>query len=163
MELTKLNNATSNLFLIDFLNRFEWKHFIGVFSSNSIPPNLHQERDFTIICNLSRLGEPGTHFISIIKRGNSLMYLDPLAMYITLNNDLTNFIESCNCENILKFIHPIQDPTSWYCGYFSLYFSLYFNETLPYHNELTPFDVNNLKLNDCICLHNLMILYNKIL
>ena len=160
--MKKLKNATSNIFLEDFLRRFKWNDFCGVFSSNSIPPHLHQHVNFSIIVNLSRRNEKGTHFIVIIKRNNTLLYLDPLALYINLNNDINNFIKDCEC-NVIKLTHAIQDMRSWYCGYHCMFLMLFFNKTIQCHNKLIKFEEKDLLKNDCICLHNLMIMFNEIL
>jgi hypothetical protein len=154
-----LINATSNIFLSDFLNRFKWDHFQGVFSSDSIPNTLKDMTNFSIICNLSRKDEKGTHFISIIKRGENILYLDPLAIYINLNDDIPKFIASCNCTDIIKLDHPIQSNSSWYCGYFTLFFLLFFNKNIDCRSKLEQFVKENLTKNDCISLNNLMIMY----
>ena len=163
LESTELKEATSNLFIIDFLNQFKWKQFCGVFASNTIPEDVYTKKEFSIICNLSRYNEEGTHFVSIIKYNNTILYLDPLALYIDLNDDINTFIYRCNCENVLKLQRPIQDMNSWYCGYFCIFFVLFFNRELECRKELTPFvsESEDLIKNDCICLDNIMLIFNE--
>lgn len=143
MEAIKLNDATSNIFLLDFLGRFKWSHFHGVFASDMIPRGLHSEEEFSIICNLSKSGQKGTHYISIIKYNNIVLYLDPLAMYIDVS-DINKFIDLCACKKVIRLSHPIQDLTSWYCGYFCMFFLLFFNRKLKCREELTPFEIKDL-------------------
>lgn len=163
MTEIKLSNATSNIFLEDLLNRFKWTDFCGVFSSDSIPTHLCEHKNFFIISNISSSKEKGTHFVSIIKKNNIILYLDPLALYINLNEDIDIFIARCKCEKIVKLRQPIQHIKSWYCGYFTVFFLLFFNDTLNCHDKLTAFEKNELLKNDCICLNNLMIMYNEVL
>lgn len=158
----KLNNSSSNLFLKDFLDRFKWNQFYGIFSSDNIPVDICQMESFSIICNLSRKNEIGTHFVTIIKNKKIILYLDPLALYITLNNDIDNFIAKCKPDKICKLTKAIQHMNSWYCGYFNMFFLLFFNTTVSC-KKLYCFNEKDLLLNDCICLNNLMLMYSEIL
>ena len=149
-----MENATSNIFLYDCMKRFSWSCFWGVFSSNDIPTQLHATSEFNIICNLSRKEEQGTHFIALIRKNNVLMYLDPLALYIELNDDISQFISLCNCSEVIKLTTPVQHWKSWYCGYFCLFFVLYYSDNIVC-TKLKQFENENIRKNDCICLHNL--------
>ena len=146
--------SSTNTFLSGLLNLFEWSEPVGIFSSNRIPPDIKKSKSFTIICNLSRHGEPGTHFVSIIKRGGHLLYLDPLAMYIELNRDISTFIESCNPASVIKLARAVQHPKSWLCGYFCVFFSLLYKETCE-RKDIVQFEEKHLQKNDCICIRNI--------
>jgi hypothetical protein len=158
-----LEDSSSNFFIKDMLTLFEWSEPIGVFASNNIPNQLLEEENFTIVCNLSRIQETGTHFISLIKRGNRMIYIDPLGIYIELNNDISSFIEKCNPSILYKIKEGIQDiEKSFFCGLFCIYFSLDNNPLLERPPNLMPFESNDLIKNDCICLHNIAQYINSI-
>ena len=53
-------NGLSNHFITTFLQ--DVSSFYGVFSANTIPPYVKNIPKFSIICNLSMVKEPGTHF-----------------------------------------------------------------------------------------------------
>ena len=154
--------AVSNVFLSSLLNLFKWLEPVGIFSSNNIPPKLKKEEKFTIICNLSRVEQPGTHFVSIIKRGSSILYLDPLATYLDFNGDLSKFIESCSPTSIMRLEKPIQHEKSWLCGYFCVFFSLLYSRNVA-GLKLEKFVEEDILMNDCICIRNIAtIIENKI-
>ena len=146
--------STTNAFLLEMLNLFPWSESCGVYASNEMPASLSCQERFSIICNLSRADQPGTHYVSIIRRGDSILYLDPLALYMELNNDITQFINNCNVSEVIKLDKALQHPKSWFCGYFTLFFLLHFNPRISIR-EVEKFDVNNLRSNDCICLNNI--------
>jgi hypothetical protein len=146
--------STSNVFLISMLALFPWSEEHGVFSSDRIPSELASKPQFSIICNLSRSGQAGTHFIAIIRRGEIILYLDPLALYIELNEDISNFISKCNVEKVSKMSQAIQHPKSSYCAYFCLLLLLHFNPEITAVGT-EKFSNKNLKINDCICINNI--------
>ena len=147
-------DSTSDAFIKSVMNIFPWSEMHGVFSSDKIPEKLKQEKYFTIICNLSRSGTAGSHFVALIRRDSTILYLDPLALYIELNQDISNFIESCNTAETVKMQQPIQHPDSHYCAYFCLLLSLHFNPKVSI-DGIEKFSSENLKLNDCICINNI--------
>ena len=52
---------------IDAMLQRNCKQFKGVFSCDNIPEYVQESKTFSIICNLSREGEQGSHFITILK------------------------------------------------------------------------------------------------
>jgi len=60
------------------LRSLDLAHFKGVYSADNIPH--FENTDFIFICNLSNEGEVGTHFVTIGKLGNMILYLDSLAL-----------------------------------------------------------------------------------
>ena len=55
--------------------------FRGVYSADSIPPALKGGRaNFSIICNLSRIGQAGSHLVSIISRAAYVLYIDSFGL-----------------------------------------------------------------------------------
>lgn len=98
-----------------FLN----KNFLGVYPSDVLP-NLNKKSLKSIIFNLSKHDEEGTHFIAIIKRFRKIIYFD-------------SFGKKCENENILKYLQKnnlpleqnviqIQDNNSSLCGYYCFHF-----------------------------------------
>lgn len=148
------NASTSNIFLSGLLNLFDWREPVGIFSSNNIPESFKKESRFTIICNLSRANQPGTHFVSIIKREDTILYLDPLATYIDFNGDITQFIEDCEVSSIITLKKPIQHEKSWMCGYFCVFFSLLYSKNV-HGLKLEKFVERGIRKNDCICIRNI--------
>jgi hypothetical protein len=133
--------------------------FRGIYSANSIPQKkLLSLPRFSIILNLSKMEEKGTHFICIIKVSNKdCFYLDPLALNFTLNSFIPSFIDRLKCKRLYSLKTPIQSINSTYCGWFGIYFCMlfdsYFDEVslLP----ITKFSAKSPHMNDEICLQNI--------
>jgi hypothetical protein len=157
-----MSSATSNIFINEILRIFPWKEDYGIYSSNKIPASLSYKKNFTIICNESRQEEEGTHFIIIIRRNETILYLDPLAIYLEIHNDIPDFINACNVKTVFKLTKPIQHIDSWMCGLFTTCLALYFNP-LAKNTNFQTFVTRNIKDNDCICINNIVqfILQNK--
>ena len=81
-------SSTSNIFINEILSLFPWNEEYGIYSSDTIPKQLSNKKRFTIICNESRQHETGTHFIIIIRRNDTILYLDPLATYLEIHDDI---------------------------------------------------------------------------
>lgn len=92
-------------------------HFLGVFPADSMPKiaNLKQS---SLIFNLSKHNEPGTHYVAVLFHNNSIFYFDSYGKPITkkhIKQTLTKY-------KIPIYYHkrPIQHKNSIYCGFFSL-------------------------------------------
>ena len=59
------DKGLTNVYIETFLHKY-CKKFFGCFSSNNLPTNMTDIDSFSIICNLSKRNEEGTHFITII-------------------------------------------------------------------------------------------------
>ena len=149
----------SNIFLESLLQAFpigEAKTY--VLSSDELG-SVDRTQNFFIICNLSKRGEEGTHFVSIIKKDQTLYFLDPLARYIFLNGDIPLFIQSFAECDLQKLRTPVQSEASHFCGLFALFFLyLYGRESITV--PLEKFSVDDLRSNDCIVLRNLCRLFS---
>lgn len=123
------------------------KLFRGVFSSNNIPLCLKEEKMFSIICNLSKSTEEGSHFITILKVNSTLLYIDPLGSEC-FNSELNEFMMNQNCK-LLHSVTQIQDNASITCGYFCILFCIDFEN--PHKSRIfykKPF----LHKNDMLCM-----------
>lgn len=156
-------NYTTDIFLKDLLNKFNWDHEVGVVASDELRRfNICQ--NFSVISNLSRRSEEGTHFVAFILREKTLLYLDPLNIYVELNKDINDFLSwhQQRGVQVCKLSHAIQSLYSNYCGFFSLFFCLLFNKSLENSRaKYSKFQKNELIKNDCIVLHNIATAINE--
>ena len=83
-----------------------------------------------------------------------MLYLDPLALYIELNQDINNFIADCAVAEVVKMEKAIQPMESWKCGYYCALLALHFNPNASVNN-VEKFSATNLKRNDCIVVNNI--------
>jgi len=95
--------------------------FLGVYPSNA-KPEIPKYSDFSIIFNLSKHNEKGTHFVTVLKKKKSVFYFD-------------SYGKPCENKNILIFLNQlsqfyyynkfsIQADNSIFCGIFCLGFLL---------------------------------------
>ncbi len=130
------------------------KDFLGVFPCDVLPTS--KKCNISVIFNLSKHNEAGTHFIAIIKNQKKTIFFD-------------SYGKSCNNESILKYLKQlnlpveynksqIQADTSSLCGYFCFYF-LYNcflkNKSLPFLIQKFTKNKNHLLKNDTLLLKNI--------
>ena len=136
------------------------QNFCGCYSDDELPYNLHlyNEDSFTIVVNLSKRWQPGTHFIVIAKTSKAVIYLDSFGRK-----------PPPQCDGIRAFLRAsplplhyndqqLQAFDSVYCGFFAILFCLLHsrNEEWTLRNsELPVFDGENLKKNDLIVLEHI--------
>ena len=65
--------GVSNIYINDLMKKISCS-FRGTFSRDNIPT--FEEENFSIIVNLSKEGEKGTHFIAIFVLKNKIWYFD---------------------------------------------------------------------------------------
>ena len=151
----------SNVYIDKFLKKLEIEHFKGVFSCDTIPVELANESNFSIVCNLSKFGSHGSHFVTLIYNKPLLKYLDPLALNATIHGDIQTFISSMpHCKSISVLQKPIQAATSHFCGFYCIYFILYHGKKQSgrrLFGKIKPFSPN-LKMNDDVCIDNIITL-----
>ena len=135
----------SNYFLMDILNKLVT--FNGVFSIDNIPSSVLLKKHYAFICNLSRANEKGSHFITVIKKNNTITIHDSLAL-----NHYPN-LKLGNEQLIYKYHNPIQEITSSFCGFYCIYFVL--TNLVSNKSVLTPFLKTQLHKNDEICIVNI--------
>ncbi len=91
--------------------------FLGVYPSDSIP-NINNKFNVSVIFNLSKHTEPGTHYVAILIKKNKIYYFD------SYGKKLTNKYIKKNLKpfNLPIFYHNrnIQEKNSIFCGFFAL-------------------------------------------
>ena len=79
----------SNKYIEQFMSRFKID-FKGVFASDEIP--FFPGSNFSLICNLSRKNDKGSHFIAIYVMSKTIIYFDSFGM-------------QCYVHSICKYLH----------------------------------------------------------
>ena len=130
--------------------------FRGVFSCDNIENSLKESKQFSIICNLSKSNEIGSHFITVLKYENTLLYVDPLG-YPCKNSDILSFLNSQSCE-LMYSQTRLQDKESVLCGYFCMLFCIDFEKS--YTHRMFHSEPNLLK-NDNLVLKYLSRIFEK--
>ena len=143
----------SNFFLTDYISP-RCKNFIGVFSVDNLPSN-RLVLPCSLITNLSKSNEVGTHFIAIyISSTNQLFYFDSFGLIPPIwNTPLLQFLkpwlEKDQFQTVLS--HPIQDFTSLFCGWYCAAFCLITsNKLMSIKQFIQLFEKNSLQKNDLI-------------
>lgn len=122
------------------------KKFLGCFPADVQPQT--RKTNFSIVFNLSRHNEEGTHFVAIYTDKEKLIYFDSFGESIK-NILIKNFVKK-HLKN-KKFIYnkvKIQHEKSSFCGIFCLSFLAAQENQVSLKNYLNYFDKNNLNLND---------------
>jgi hypothetical protein len=134
-------------------------HFMGVFSSDTIPDHLSKNERFNIIVNLSKREELGTHFICIIRFPKKVFYIDPFggACFIP---KICTFLHNLNIK-IYYQVKPVQHITSNFCGFFTIYFCLLYSYGLQRTTKYLLLS-HNLNKNDELVISHICHIINNI-
>lgn len=139
----------TNIELEKIAKKILGKNFLGVYPCDAFPKiNKNKINNFSIIFNLSKHNEGGSHFVSILKIEENLFYFD-------------SFGKKCDNKFVMIFLKSISDtyffngfeiqhPSSMFCGVYSLGFlisSQKFN--IPIESFLNLFYFKNV-INDQI-------------
>lgn len=91
--------------------------FVGVYPADSIPP-FSTINNKSIIFNLSKHSQPGSHYVAVLFTNKAIFYFDSYGKKLTNKNIKSNLKKF----NLPIFYHTrsIQDPRSIFCGLFSL-------------------------------------------
>jgi hypothetical protein len=91
--------------------------FVGVYPADSIP-NVKSMTNKSIIFNLSKHTEPGSHYVAVYFLNNKILYFDSYGK--SLNNKYIK--KNLKKYKLPIFYHtrPIQDTNSIFCGLFTL-------------------------------------------
>ena len=144
----------SNLYIESILKP-TCSDFLGVFSANTIPSVLLQYNNFSVVCNLSGVGERGSHFISIISLDDRVLYIDSLGLTCTVL-EIINFLTKLG-KPVFYNSQQVQDFSSNFCGFYCILFILYVNHPC----SPVSFHDNQLLLNDDICVAKICEILNK--
>lgn len=126
----------SNFEIEDFLFPLS-STFCGVFSSDNIPTDfLCQQQKFSIICNLSREKEPGSHFVTILSPNRQqIYYIDSYGVPPPAFGGIPLFLKQVHREKIVYSTSCIQHYLSTFCGFFATFFVLNFEYKLPFPTD----------------------------
>ena len=150
-------SSASTSLLKTFINEFPIGVTWDVISVDALDrkrKSLGPDQDFAFVVNLDRSHQSGSHFVAIYKKGQELFYLDPLKLNCFRWPDVPKFIRSFPDSRCWQLKKPVQDPKSWFCGYFALfYIYAIYNETAAL--DFIPLSTQALQLNNCRVLKNL--------
>ena len=138
-------DGITNLYIERLLSRFE-TNFMGVFSSDNIP--YFPKYNASLICNLSKTNEKGSHFIGIYITETKILYFDPFGVTCYVQS-ISKYLQLYNRE-IIESLATIQDPLSLHCGYFCIGFVLAINNNYTILMFQKMFSYKQLEKNDNI-------------
>lgn len=141
-------SGITNIYIENVL-RGQTNTFKGVFSCNNIPINFISEKHASIICNLAKENEVGTHFISIIQLPEFVIYIDPFGAPC-VNRYILNTLGKCG-KPVFYNNKTIQSLCSNFCGYFAMLFIIHFDQ----NNTMLCFS-KDLYKNDALCIQYLV-------
>jgi hypothetical protein len=112
--------------------------YAGVFSADTIPPELADRRRFSFVTNLSRADEEGSHFVCVVGRPQYVLYIDPTGLPCIIDGIRSFLDAACNSSRSLLYNKSaIQDPVgSSHCGFYCILFVLYFDPAVQVDFEL---------------------------
>ena len=148
-------DGVTNNYIEGFLRPLT-NHFIGVFSADNLPTNLSKTKTFSLICNHDKVGEPGSHFITVVHLGFCIFYIDSLGLPCRID-DITNFLGSFQLP-VFYNSRQLQAIDSSFCGFYCILYVLYFDkmfESIGFNSKLV-FNLDNLALNDKLCIQQII-------
>lgn len=135
----------TNIFIESFLSPII-PLFKGVFSADSINQNLINLSQFSIVCNLSRRGEIGSHFVTIIVFPSHILYLDSLSAPCIIPS-IASFLNRLR-KPVFFNTRQIQHSNSIYCGFYCIMFVMFFSTQSNFKLMFSK----TLELNDDKCI-----------
>jgi hypothetical protein len=137
------------------------KNFLGCFPSDLQPKT--RKENFSIVFNLSKHDEEGTHFVAIYTNKTELIYFDSFGKPME-NVLLKNFVKKHIKKKKYSFNNTkIQHDQSSFCGIFCLSFLTSMENKQTLKKFISNFNLTHLEKNDKTCTNVLktMILYSK--
>ena len=147
-QITKMGEGGISNIYIDTLMEKISSSFRGTFSIDKIP--MFKEEKFSIIVNLSKENEKGTHFIGISVSKNVVVYFDSYGLE-TIDLTIEKYLKKYR-KKILHSNVQLQHVFSSHCGYFCISFILCLENNIPLHKFLKMFHEKDFYLNDYICI-----------
>ena len=139
-------NGISNVYIDKLMEKISIS-FNGTFSIDNIP--VFNDDVFSIIINLSKQNEIGTHFIAVYVLENKIIYFDSFGNQLN-NSSLKRYLKKYKKPIILSKIQ-IQNLLSSHCGFFCIAFILCIENGITLDNFFKKFYRKKLHLNDYIC------------
>ncbi len=131
----------------------------GCWSSDNVPFSvLSRFNNYSLVINLSKRSERGTHFITILVTEKKFWLIDSLSLFNIpqhLNQQLRKYLHpGRKCIRLPK--HEWQSVESVFCGFYCIYSCIFFQKqttrdktnNLKMINISKPFSKTNLNQND---------------
>ena len=148
-------NGISNVYIDKLMEKIS-RSFNGTFSIDNIP--VFDDDVFSIIINLSKQNEIGTHFIAVYVLENKIIYFDSFGNQLN-NSSLKRYLKKYKKPIIFSKIQ-IQNLLSSHCGFFCIAFILCIENGITLDDFLKKFYRKKLHLNDYICVKIIKIFIN---
>lgn len=150
--------------IVTFINNILPRHqnaFLGCYPQNMIPwINLAQQSFCTLIANTDPAGEPGTHFICIIKTPDTITLWDSFGSDVHYEYFLSEAQQVCTQFNLNLFVNNVQFQSviSKACGPFCIWL------VLALHFNFPNVNINQIqsKLDKHDYIHNEEIIFSEI-
>jgi hypothetical protein len=127
------------------------KHFLGCFPSDLEPET--KKTNFSIVFNLSKHNEEGSHYIAIYTKKDNLIYFDSFGKPMK-NVLIKNFVKKHLKHKKFSYNKmKIQDDLSSFCGIFCLSFLASQEQNFSLKEFLQLFNKKNLTVNNEISIH----------
>ena len=137
----------SNVYIDKLLKDISWS-FRGTYSADNIPMFFNE--NVSLIANLSKKTEKGTHFVAIVISKQQILYFDSFGILNT-SNIIEKYLIKYN-KKILFFKNQVQHSLSSHCGFFCISFILCTESKMSLQKYYKMFFKNNLFLNDYVCI-----------
>ena len=136
----------TNLYIDQLMNKIS-SSYRGTFPCDTIPHFF--DENVSLIINLSRHDEEGSHLISVYIFKRKIIYFDPFG--IKSNNTYINKYLSKYNKKIIYSKKPVQHILSSHCGFFVMSFILFIEKHKSLAKYLSLFITKHLIYNDFIC------------
>ena len=140
-------DGISNIYF-DQLMKIISLSFRGKFSLDNILT--FEEETFSLIVNLSKVGEKGSHFIALFVLESKIWYFDSFGT-LQINTIIEKYLKKYR-KTILYTKTLIQHPLSSHCGFFCISFILCLENKIPPKIFLKMLHKDKLYINDYICI-----------
>lgn len=140
---------TTNVYLNDLLFPV-CSNYGGCFSCDNIP-EIEQNQHINYILNLSKVNEPGSHFVALIIKKDLVYYFDSFGQKCT-NPQILSYMARLSRDITYNSI-KVQDLDSKMCGYYCALMMLRNDSNCTLKSDI-PFytDKDKLSLNDKLCI-----------
>ena len=94
-----VEEGISNIFINDVMDKIS-RSFQGTYSIDNIPTI--KNNDFSIIINLSKQNEKGSHFVAIFNKQNKIIYFDSFGNQ-NIHRTLQKYIKNIKTSYVFKY------------------------------------------------------------